>query len=615
MSHPNSDDSDTPPHASHRGPGGVGYPREGPGSSCDEAESISSSPHAPPLRLMQQLMSHGKGMSHASQHAAPAQEADLVSRRAGSTGLLRQASRDCNASSSKHMRVAGPSHGSDSRFAAMKSLTRSAISPRHAVSLDSPATLAATRRRGTLATNHHPSSDPAAHARNPPAECSFDLDPNSLSPASSFGGSAGGSFTEGRRGTPSASLTHLVSAPVPGSFSEALAAAASFGDPEMPHSVASPAAPLLAPAEEDSSTAEQQNTTAAGGSACEAASHDLSFGVIASHSITDCIATQTIGQHLHSPPGPPPACSSATPPGIASHQHADSASVMLNLPVALSCGASKQLQQVPLSQDSLDFALDPVYAQELSTEASDSQQLLLHSTGPTSSSLLPDDQAALQPIGSSSSLVPEDEQTMPQNVLCPTTVTDRSQQQSSCSSPSPESDLVLDRHDLGSLLDQQDQQLPHGLMPAVSSKSHVSPDPFGNQLNQPLLAQLEELSTAMPEDQEGPVLSTSEVMRMRADGLMAIGISEGATPPLLPVAIGNAEGAAPSLLPVALGSAAAHSSGGCPERQQVGCLPSYCACRFVFMPGYKSDRPSNCGSDLNSSTFVMLFCYHTQKSK
>ncbi|KAL3137589.1 hypothetical protein ABBQ38_004872 [Trebouxia sp. C0009 RCD-2024] len=597
--YPYSDDSDQgkPPYPSH-GSQGVASPQERADSICDGAESISSSPDATPMRFMKQLMSHGKGMTHASEHAAPAQEADMASKRsttAGRSGLLRQASRDHSASSSQHMRVAGPSHGADSRFAAMKSLTRSAMSPRHAVSLDSPATLAATRRRGTLAHNHHPSHDPATHAQAPVGG-SFDFGTHSLSPASSFGGSAGGSFTEGRPGSPRASLSHLVSAPVAGGFADALAAAAPLEDSELLslRSIASPTAPLLAVG--DSSSAEHHGGAAAGTPVCDTDSHDLSFGLTASHSMTDSSGSQAAGRARQ--PCHPQGHSSANPPGSANHQHGETGSVMVNLPVALSVGASKQLQQVPLSQDSLDFSLDSVYTPGLATEASDSQQLL-HSAGPTSSSLVPDEQPELQHNGSSSASVLEDEQTMSQNVLVPPTVTDRPQQQLDRSSASPDSSHRLDRHDHESLLEQQDRQLSQDLMPAVSSVSHRTPDPLAEQPDQPLLGPLDDTSAALPEDQQQPLLSMSEPMHLRDNVLMAMSKGEGTAapllpvakgnsdatpPPVLPVAIGNAngtapllllntvgnpDGTAPPLLPVALGSADAHNGGGCPgERQQ-----------------------------------------------
>jgi len=121
-------DQESPPRYGFRTPQGKSA------VSLDEAESISSSPRSSPLRLMQRLMSHSKGPafghSHAGKHAAAAKAADsrgnsTTSTEAADSSFVRQGSSD---SSSSRLHAAGPSHGSDSRFAAMKSLTRHAIS-------------------------------------------------------------------------------------------------------------------------------------------------------------------------------------------------------------------------------------------------------------------------------------------------------------------------------------------------------------------------------------------------------------------------------------------------------------------------------------------------------
>lgn len=608
-SYPDSDESDheTPPRAVQGGSRGVGRPAGKPGGSCDEAESISSSPRATPLRLMQQLMSHGRGLSHTSRHAGTDHEAESPSEAA----LLRQASSNSSASSSSHMRVAGPSHGSDSRFAAMKSLTRSAISPRHATSLDSPASLSATRHRCMFAHHHQPSQIHGTHAQSP-AGCSFDLDVSSLSPASSCGGSAASSFTEGHQPRPRGSLAHLVSAPVAGSFADAMAAAASFGDSALsPTSAASPSAPLLAAAALNSSAAEGDDTA-----------------VAASHSMTDSAAVHTVGkaQHvLHTPQG---TSQDAPHQSSANYGHAGAGSAVVNLPVALPDGANKQLQQLPLSRDSLDFSLDSAYTPRLAAEAeaSGSQQLLLESMGRTSTSLLGDEQAGLQHSGGPSSSWLEDRQAMPQDVLDSSRVIDQPQQQplqqlSRCSA-SLESSQLLDQHDPGSSSDQQDQQLPHHLMPAVSSASR-NPDQSADQLEQQLLLQLDETLSPVCQDGKQPLLSLIDSEPLRAVGLMTTGNDDGISlpptlpvspgnadgpslPPMLPITTGNAEGTAPSslpitagnaegsnlpllrvtagnaeganvpLLPVTTGNADAHKSGGGPgERQQVLCQLTY----------------------------------------
>ena len=571
LGYSNSDESDqeAPPQALHGGVRGVGKPGGRLGGSCDEAESISSSPTATPLRLMQQLMSHGKARSHAPKPSAPAEAAASASRdsiEAEKSDLIRQASSNSSASFSSHMRVAGPSHGSDSRFAAMKSLTRSAISPRHAVSLDSPTKLAATRQLGTLAHNYRPNHISGTHAKSP-AGCNFDLDLNSLSPASSFGGSAGSSFTEAHSdhlGAPS--LAHLSSAPVAGSFAAALDAAASFADSTLsPSSVASPTAPLLAAAAMDSSSAACDDTAAARTTGYESAADGLPCVQAASHSMTDSAAVQTAGKAqnaLHTPQGNPSGTHQGAQ-GNANGQHADAVSVMVNLPV--SDGASKQVQQLPLSQDSLDFSLDSAYTPWLAEEASDSQQLL-QPTSHTSASLTEDEQAELRHIGVVSSSVLEEVQSMPQDVLVLSKVVHRFQQplqQLNHCSASLVSSHLLEQHDQGSSSHQQGQQLPCDLMP----------DQSADELDQQLLLQLDEAPAALSKDEEQPLLSLSDPVPLRAAGLVATGNADGTGSPLLPTAVGYADGAARPALPITTGGADAHKSTACSgERQQVGLL-------------------------------------------
>ena len=587
----NVSEVETPPHEVHGGSRGVGRPEGKLAGSCDEAESISSSPRATPLRLMQQLMAHGRGLSHASKHAGSAQAGDLPSRTNSEADLLRQASSNSSASSSSHMRVAGPSHGSDSRFAAMKSLTRSAMSPRHAVSLDSPAKLAATRRRGTLAHNHIPSQIPRSHAKSP-AGCNFDMDFDSLSPASSFGGSAGSSFTEGDpHRCPSGSLAHLVSAPEAGSFADALAAAASFGDSALsPDSLASTSAPLLAAAALDSSTADGDDTAATSMAACEPAANDPSCLRTASHSDTDSAAIQTAGKAQHVLHDPQDTLRDTPSQGSPLGLHTDAGLVKANLPEALSNAASKQLQQLPLSQDSLDFSLDSAYTPVLAEEASDSQQLLL-SHSHASTSLLGDEQAGLQHIDGPSSSSLEDQLTLAQDSS--SQVTHRLQQQLlqqlGRSSASSESSQLLDQHDPGSSSNQQDQQLSHGLTPAFSG-ANLFPDQSADQLNQQSLLELGVAQSGpVSQDEQQPLLPLLDAEPLRASGLMAIGSADGKDfplllvprgkadgahpPPLLPITKGNADGANSLSLPVATGTLDALKSAGCPgERQQVGSL-------------------------------------------
>ena len=574
-SYPNSNDSDveTPPHGVPRGSRVLRTPGEKLASSCDEAESISSSPRAKPLRLMQQLMAHGRGLSHTPKHVGPAREADSLSRINSDAELLRQASSNSSASSSSHMRVAGPSHGSDSRFAAMKSLTRSAMSPRHAISLDSPAKLAATRNQCTLAHNLQPSHMPGAHALSS-AGCNFDMDINSLSPASSFGDSAGSSSMEGPQRRPSGRLAHLVSAPEAGSFADALAAAASYGGSVLsPNSFASPSAPLLAAAALDSSAADSADPAPTSTTSHEPAANGASALPTALHSSTDQSAVQNAGKAQHALHDPQDGSQGTPPQGSISDQHAEAGSHQVDLPVALSGGGSMQLQQLPISQDSLDFSLDLAYAPGLAAGASDSQQLML-SNSFTSTSLLGDEQAGLQRIGCPSSSLLVDKQTMPQD--CSSQVTHRLLQQPlqqlGRSFASSESSQPLDQHDPGPFSELQDQQLAHDLMPAVSSVMQTQ-DASADQLTEQSLLQWNVASAPASQDEQQPLLSLLDPEPLRAAGLMAIGNADGKDPQPLPITKGNADGASIPSLPTAPGNLDAHKSAGCPgERQQVGSL-------------------------------------------
>ena len=232
---------------------GFPNPQGKSGGSLQEAKSIpSSSPRASPLSLMQRFMSHGKGhgQSHLTKHAA-AKAVDLGSSsmsEAKDTDLLCVRQGSSNSSSSRPQ-AAGPSHGSDSRFAAMKSLTRNAIS------LDDTTKLATARRRGTLAPRKALAAGRSLEAGLDlaPSDYEYDLGSN-LTRAGSTEDSRGSSFTDVRGLSSSTGLVHLRSAPTMLSRDPSMTAAASggahaaaFGDILLSEDMScSSTAPLLA---------------------------------------------------------------------------------------------------------------------------------------------------------------------------------------------------------------------------------------------------------------------------------------------------------------------------------------------------------------------------------
>ena len=326
---------------------GFPNPQGKSGGSLQEAESIpSSSPRASPLSLMQRFMSHGKGhgQSHSTKHAA-AKAVDLGSSsmsEAKDTDLLCVRQGSSNSSSSRPQ-AAGPSHGSDSRFAAMKSLTRSAIS------LDDTTKLATARRRGTLAPRKALAAGRSLEAGLDlaPSDYDYDLEGN-LTRAGSTEDSGGSSFTDVRGLSSSTGLVHLHSAPTMLSRDPSMTAAASggghaaaFGDILLSEDMScSSTAPLLA---QDSEHKALVSSVADG-----------------AQSMTgqNAGSLQMGSRQNHSP-------------------YAASASKLLHS--MSSSGATRSAAVdpllLPLSQDSLDFTLlDPeslLEAQEL-----DSQQLL-----------------------------------------------------------------------------------------------------------------------------------------------------------------------------------------------------------------------------------------------
>ena len=193
-----------PGHGLMQNPKGKSY------GSLDEAESISSSPPAASRSFMHRLLSHGnRGLSHShiTKHDSGSASFSTPRSETSESSLLRHGS---SKSSSSRLHAQGPSHGSDSRFAAMKSLTR------HAISLDSPTTLSATRRHGTLIPRRALPPGQDAHTSFDVALGGYDYDlGDQLSRASSMSGSGAGSFTDAHisHAPASSGLAHLHSAP------------------------------------------------------------------------------------------------------------------------------------------------------------------------------------------------------------------------------------------------------------------------------------------------------------------------------------------------------------------------------------------------------------------
>ena len=378
--------------------------------SLDEAESISSSPRSSPLRLMQRLMSHSKGPafgpSHAGKHAAAAKAADsrgnsTTSTEAADSSFVRQGSSD---SSSSRLHAAGPSHGSDSRFAAMKSLTR------HAISLDSPTKLETCRRRGTLVPRKALAAGRSLESGldQVPAGYDFDLGYN-LSPASSAGDSAASSFTDAHAASGSTGLLHLHSAPVLSSREASITQTvaeqhlAALHDSHMTDAMAeSPTAALLGGSHQLASTAEQAVASNADHAVAQLTSQgDPAIGQENSNSSANLAGAASL-QDRSRPNG---SLQDATPPiRISNDRFRRATSVSepsssLNKPVAsagitytaaadaaisFSHNAAADALMLPLSQDSLDFTLvEP--ESFLEPQDSEDQQLLDPSAGMSSS--------------------------------------------------------------------------------------------------------------------------------------------------------------------------------------------------------------------------------------
>ena len=390
--------------------GGFRTPQSKSAVSLDEAESISSSSRSSPLRLMQRLMSHSKGRAlghgHAGKHAAAAKAADsrsmsTTSTQATDSSFVRQGSSD---SSSSRLHAAGPSHGSDSRFAAMKSLTR------HAISLDSPTKLETCRRRGTLVPRKALAAGRSLESGldQVPAGYDFDLGIH-LSPASSAGDSAASSFTDVHAASSTTGLLHLHSAPVLSSREASITQAvaeqclAAVDDSRLSEAMAElPAAALLGGTHQLGRAAEQAVTSNADHAVAQLTSqgdsttrreHSSSGANLAgAASLQDCSrpngslldATPPLGvlnDRFHPATSASESSHSLDNPvasaGISHSAAADAA-------ISVSHNAAADTLMLPLSQDSLHFSLvDPDSFME--QQDSEDQQLLGPSAGMSSS--------------------------------------------------------------------------------------------------------------------------------------------------------------------------------------------------------------------------------------
>ncbi|KAL0033798.1 hypothetical protein WJX77_005511 [Trebouxia sp. C0004] len=384
-------DQESPPRGGFRTP-----PRES-AVSLDEAESISSSPRSSPLRLMQRLMSHSKGPafghSHAGKHAAAAKAADsrdmsATSIQANDSSFVRQGSSGSSSS---------PSHGPDSRFAAMKSLTR------HAISLDSPTKLETCRRRGTLVPRKALAAGRSLESGldQLPAGYDFDLGIN-LSPASSAENSAASSFTDAHSASGSAGLMHLHSAPVLSSREASITQAVAEQRLAALDMGASPTAALLGAAHQLGSTAEQAVASTADHAVAQLMSRgDAAIG--REHSSSGAALAGAASLHDRSRPdgslldaAPPirvlndrfrPA-SSASEPSHSRAKPVASAGIIhtaaADAAISASHNAAADALMLPLSPDSLDLSLvDP--ESFLEPQDSEDQQLLDGSAGMSSS--------------------------------------------------------------------------------------------------------------------------------------------------------------------------------------------------------------------------------------
>lgn len=392
-------------------PHGYGFrnPQGKSAVSLDEAESISSSPRASPLRMMQRLISHSKGhtFGHAAKQAATAKafdSRDASMSEAGEKALLyeRQGS---SSSNSSRLHAAGPSHGLDSRFAAMKSLTR------HAISLDSPTKLETCRRRGTLIPRKALAAGRSLESGldQVPAGYDFDLGSN-LSLTSSAEGSAASSFTDAQTSLVSPGLLHLHSAPVitsrEASITQAMADQylGAFGDgaPTMTNPHDSSTAALLfdphqlaiSPEQAIASNAEYvaaslldvskaQHGQAQPGDSVNAAF--LQSGSSQQHSLQDavlpCSMLEENLQHISS---------------VSQAGHSAETCVAA---IGGSDQAPRDAQLLPLSQDSLVFSLlDP--DSFLEAQVSEEQQLLDPAVGDSSSAQNEDQPLLDQPAHS-----------------------------------------------------------------------------------------------------------------------------------------------------------------------------------------------------------------------
>ena len=495
--------------------------------SLDEAESISSSPRASPLRMMQRLMSHAKGpsRSHMTKHAA----AEAVDSRDISVSeetdplCLRQGSSNSGSSSS---RLHGPSHGSDSRFAAMKSLTR------HAVSLDSPTKLAATRRRATLAPG---TALAAGHSLESgldlaPVGYDFDLGIN-LSSASSAEDSRGGSFTDAHAAPPSTGLLHLRSAPALSSRQTSMTQddmaavgstrGAAFDDSPLSGAMHAATTALLLPL-----AIQRRSATD------EAVSHLLVQDAVAALCTGSDTGANLLGDASRQ--NGSLQTDSRQNGTLLDAQLPNDADLCesIEVPVAAVNGshtAATDASLLPLSQDSLEFSLlDP----ETLLEAQDSESQQLLESSPDMLSSEQQDQQLLEQAAHVPSLSQWDQQLLLEQPGQRTSAAQEDQQllqQPACASSSTQMDQQLDQqlHQQPACVPyphQQDQQLlqqVHSLDPLLLSQSpgQILPDDPGLMPSAALAASLQQAHSMKSVSDLVPGVSSSSGPLGTVDGI------------------------------------------------------------------------------------------------
>ena len=491
--------SASPVQSMPQGLGSVQNPRVQSHGSLVEAESISGTPSAAARGLIHRLLSHGKG--HKTGYNPMTPHSDMRSPSSASfsslgsehsvTALLRQAS---SKSSTSRMHPDGPSHGSDSRFAAMKSLTR------HAISLDSPKTLATTRRHGTLIPRRALAPGQDTHTGSDVALGGYDFDMGGqLSRASSMGGSGASSFTEAHSAhvAHTTGLAHLHSAPPVTSRDNSNAAdigeeiyAAFNSSLQSAEEFALPSAPLDTNMQEDSS--EKQPISSATDSMPAVADSSNHFQAVDSHPAFSALQQ------------------SVTPPlrSVSGSVLQRAAAKLAETEVAQSASADPLM--LPLSQDSLEFSLiDPSGLLEM--QDAQSRPLLEPVADQTSLYAFDDrQQSSLPPEeGSFGQLSSGPDTPLLQPLIPESSSDEQNQQQFEPTSSLAEQNLQLLQHlTPASSSAQQDRQLLQHSAPASSSAEEgeqlmqQSPQqPSLVDLDQQLLEQPTHFSSALQEGQ------------------------------------------------------------------------------------------------------------------